>query len=61
MQPAKEHKEIMKGMLTELEQAIKEFMRAAAEKGMSKEEINDFLQRNCNAALDEVQKSKIIH
>ncbi len=48
-------------MLSELEQAIKEFMRTAAEKGMSKEEINDFLKRNCDATLDEVQKSKTIH
>ena len=60
MPPVKEHKEIMKGMLSELEQAIKEFIRAAEEKGMSKKEINDFLQQNCDATLDEVQRSKTI-
>lgn len=61
MDPPKEHKEIMKGMLSELEQAIKEFMRIAKEKGMSKKEINDLLKLKCDTTLDEIQKSKIIH
>ncbi len=50
----------MKGMLSDLEQAIKEFIRLAEEKGMSKQEINDFLKRNCDATLDDVQRSKTI-
>ena len=29
--------------------------------GMSKEEINDFLKRNCDVTLDEVRKSRTIH
>ncbi|MFN0279003.1 MAG: hypothetical protein ACKVRN_10420 [Pyrinomonadaceae bacterium] len=61
MSPSKEHKEIMKGMLLELEQAIKEFMRVAKEKGMSKEEIDDFLKHRCGATLDEVCKNKTLH
>lgn len=60
MSPPKEHEEIMKGMLSDLEQAIKEFIRLAEEKGMSKQEINDFLKRNCDATLDDVQRSKTI-
>ncbi|MBK8466587.1 MAG: hypothetical protein IPL32_12215 [Chloracidobacterium sp.] len=61
MSPPKEHEEVMQGMLSELEQAIKEFIRVAEEKGMTKQEINDFLKRNCDATLDEVQKSRILH
>lgn len=61
MPPPKEHKEIMKGMLLELEQAIKEFMRVAKEKGMSKAEINDFLKNRCGTTLDEVCKNKTLH
>jgi len=61
MPPPKEHEELMKGMLSELEQAIKDYIRAAEEKGLSKGEINDFLRRNCDATLDDVQKSKILH
>lgn len=61
MPPAEEHEKIMKGMLSELEQAIKDFMRVAAEAGMSKSEINAVLKRECDTTLDEVQKTKIIH
>ncbi len=48
-------------MLLELEQSIKEFMRIAKEKGMSKSEIDDFLKRRCGATLDEVCKNKPLH
>lgn len=61
MSHSKEHKEIFKGMLTELELAIKEFMRVAKEKGMTKKEINDYLKGKCDATLDEVRKTRIVH
>ena len=48
-------------MLLELEQEIKEFIRIAKEKGMSRAEINDFLRNRCGATLDEVCKNKPIH
>ena len=51
----------MKGMLTELEEAIKTFMRVAAEAGMSKAEINAVLKRECDTTLDDVLKNRIIH
>ena len=57
----KEPEKILKGMLLELEQAIKEFIRVAKEKGMSKAEIDDFLKRRCGATVDEVCKNKPIH
>lgn len=61
MPPADEHDKLMKGMLSDLEEAIKDFMRVAAEAGMSKAEINAVLKRECDTTLDEVQKAKIIH
>ncbi len=61
MPPPKEPEKILKGMLLELEQEIKEFIRVAKEKGMSRAEINDFLKHRCGATLDEVCKNKPIH
>ena len=61
MPRVKDQKEVFKGMLSELEQAIKEFMRVAKEKGMSKAEIDSFLKIRCGATLDEVCKNKILH
>jgi DNA-binding phage protein len=61
MPPAKKQDDIMKDMLGDLEQAIKDFMQIAKEKGLSKAEIDTFLQRECNTTVDEVLKSKIIH
>ena len=57
----KEPEKVLRGMLLELEQEIKEFIRIAKEKGMTKAEINDFLERRCGATLDEVCKNKPIH
>ena len=61
MPRVKDQKEVFKGMLSELEQAIKEFIRIAKEKGMSKAEIDSFLENRCGATLDEVCKNKILH
>jgi hypothetical protein len=61
MPSPKEPEKVLKGMLLELEQEIKEFIRIAKEKGMTKAEINDFLERRCGATLDEVCKNKPIH
>ena len=61
MPPPKEPEKILKGMLRELEQEIKEFIRIAKERGMSKSEIDDFLKNECGATLDEVCKNKPIH
>lgn len=51
----------MKGMLSDLEDAIKDFMRVATDAGMSKAEINAVLKRECDTTIDEVIKAKIIH
>ena len=61
MSPPKEPEKMLKGMLLELEQEIKEFIRIAKEKGMSKAEIDDFLKNQCGATLDEVCRNKPIH
>ena len=61
MPSLKDPEKILKGMLVELEQAIKEFMRVAKENGMSKAEINDFLEHRCGATVDEVCKNKSLH
>jgi DNA-binding phage protein len=61
MPRAEKEKDVMKDMLCDLEQAIKDFMRVAKEKGLSKTEIDAFLQRECNTTVDEVLRSKTIH
>lgn len=61
MPPTDEHEKIMKGMLSDLEDAIKDFMRVATDAGMSKAEINAVLKRECDTTIDEVIKAKIIH
>jgi DNA-binding phage protein len=61
MSRVKDQKEVFNGMLLELEQAIKEFMRVAKERGMSKAEIDRFLRNNCGTTLDEVCKNKVVH